>query len=230
MFVIFRSLRHPLSLIFILGFSVILLPGFAITRSRAASPVARPQSGETIEQFVRNAYSAIGLTPSCATVRARVALLRSNLPTTSSAFEQEARHIVSTLIETQTSYDDATQNTYCQTTAYETRNPAYCDPYTDVNNSDQAQAFVTDLYYAFLQRGPDSGGLAYWTCVVKGQGTCGVGQQGRRRVLDAFGFIPDDAEFTNLVHSLYDNGPVCCITHCPPGYAYDCDLGACSPY
>lgn len=230
MFLIPRLLRNPLSLILILGFNLMLLPGFVVKGSSAPSPPAMPQAGETIEQFIRNAYNAVGLFPSCTIVHNENATLESLLPTTSTAFEQEARRFVSTLIETQASFDDATQNTYCQTSSYEARNPANCDPYTDVNNVDHAQAFVTDLYYAFLQRTPDSGGLAYWTCVVKGQGTCGVNIQGRRRVLDAFGFIPDDAEFTNLVHSLVDGGTVCCPRHCPPGYSYDCDLGYCSPY
>lgn len=214
MFSISRSSRQLLSLILILGFSLILLPGFSVSSSPTASSLAKPQSGESIEQFIRNAYSAVGLTPSCFVVRNENAVLESKLPTTSSAFEQEARRFVSTLFETQTSYNDATQSTYCQKPSYEAINPANCDPYTDINYQDHAQAFVTDLYHAFLQREPDSGGLAYWTCAVKGQGTCGVGPLGRRIVLDAFGFIPDDAEFTNLVHSLFDDGPVCCSPHC----------------
>lgn len=221
MFLKSRSPRPPLTLILILGFSLILMPGFAVNGSSAANPVTAPQSGETIEQFIRNAYSALGLIPSCAAVRGENAVLESKLPTTSSAFEQEARHFVSTLIETQASYDDATQTTYCQTPSYEARNPANCDPYTDIHYVDRAQAFVTDLYHAFLQREPDTGGLGYWTNQIP--------SQGRRRVLDAFGFIPDDAEFTNLVHSLVDGGPICCPVRCPRGYFYDCDLGACTP-
>lgn len=49
----------------------------------------------------------------------------------------------------------------------------------------------------------------------------------RKVVLNAFGTIPDDTEFKDLVHSLADWGAVCCPTHCPPGYYYDCEVGHC---
>ncbi|MCU1266971.1 MAG: repeat-associated core domain protein [Acidobacteria bacterium] len=42
------------------------------------------------------------------------------------------------------------------------------------------QQFVTNLYEAFLQRGPDAGGLAFWTSNAAG------GSQNRQNVLNAF--------------------------------------------
>jgi hypothetical protein len=214
-----RSSRWPRLIValFSCGAALLLLtPGLTVRRGSAARVVARAQTGKSIEQFIRDAYAGVGITPSCIAVRNENAVLEGLLPTTSAAFEQEARHFVSTLIETQASYDDATQENYCQTASYEARYPAYCNPFINTDS----EAFVTDLYHAFLQREPDSGGLAYWTTEIP--------SQGRRRVLDAFGFIPDDAEFTNLVHSLVDTGPVCCPVRCPRGYYYDCDLDSCT--
>ena len=49
---------------------------------------------------------------------------------------------------------------------------------TDTTISDQQ--FVTNLYEGFLQRGPDSGGLSFWT------GQAAGGSANRQNVLNAF--------------------------------------------
>lgn len=57
-----------------------------------------------------------------------------------------------------------------------------------------AQQFVTNLYESFLQRGPDAGGLAFWT------GQAGTTAQSRQNVLNAFaGCDP----FRELAATLY---------------------------
>ena len=210
----------------ILGFS---FAGFQIP---TVTTVVKAQSGETIEQFIRNAYAGVGQTPSCVQVKDENDTLVSLLPNTSSAFEQEARRFVSTLIETQASYN-MPQTVFVETPAYSARNPA---------DSGRAREFVTDLYSAFLQRTPDECGLEFWTSAVSGNAsdidpsicpnTPFIGLQGRRKVLDAFGSIPDDAEFTSLVHSLVNGGtPNCCRPrHCPSGYVWDPDICACSQF
>jgi len=69
----------------------------------------------------------------------------------------EARRFVATRFMTPTSYDVNDFTTYQQTTAYEARNPQ--------SNHDRAhlEAFVTDLYRAFLQREPDAAGHCFWS-------------------------------------------------------------------
>jgi hypothetical protein len=128
---------------------------------------------------------------------------------------------VSTLIETSGSYA-SDPNTYpyiVETSTYSARNAV---------GSGNTSGFVTDLYYTFLQRGPDSGGLAFWIANLDSYGNDALG---RRLVLDAFGGVPDeDVEFTILVESLYDDGPVCCPVHCPIGKYYDCELGYCTEF
>jgi len=53
--------------------------------------------------------------------------------------------------------------------------------------------YVTNLYEAFLQRGPDAGGLGFWS----GQASVG---QGRQNVLGAFATCP---AFRELAGTLY---------------------------
>ena len=57
-----------------------------------------------------------------------------------------------------------------------------------------AQQFVTNLYEGFLQRGPDSGGLSWWT------GEAGSTVQSRQHVLDAFAVCDP---FKELAGALY---------------------------
>jgi hypothetical protein len=99
----------------------------------------------------------------------------------------EAQRFVATLFETETSYDDG-GSPYTQTAEYEALNS---NSYTDRAH---LQAFVTDLYEAFLQRSPDDGGLCFWTnqaCTDPGH---------RRHVIQAFVV---SIEFSNLVSHLF---------------------------
>lgn len=218
------SLSVRVALFLSLPVLMLLVPGPTTKRTAASSStVLKPMTGKSIEQFVRDAYAGVGLSPSCTAVRNESAALAGLLPNDSSAFEQEARRFDSTLIETQTSYDtdEDTEPFFVETSTYSARNPIATSGHGD------SSGFVTDLYHAFLQRNPDSGGLAYWIGIVN---FFDSDAYGRRYVIDAFGAIPDDAEFTNLVHSLYDDGRVCCPVNCHhPGWYYDCDLGYCTP-
>ncbi|HXO20023.1 MAG TPA: hypothetical protein VOA87_08880 [Thermoanaerobaculia bacterium] len=210
-----RSFHRTLAPVFLLTALLSPLP-------LAAWPGTAPY-GESIESFVRNAYAGVGISPSCSQVRSENATLEGLLPTTSSPFEAEARRFVSTLIETQNSYTNysPTQSPYLEeTTYYSSRNPVPTCPAHDGN-----EAFVIDLYHAFLQREYDTDGLSFWTGVAD---ECTVNAyRSRKVVLNAFGTIPDDTEFKDLVHSLVDYGSVCCPVHCPSGKYYDCDLGYC---
>ena len=210
-----RSFHRTLAPVFLLTALLSPLP-------LAAWPATAP-FGESIESFVRNAYAGVGISPSCPQVRSENATLEGLLPTTSSQFEAEARRFVSTLIETQYSYTNygPEQSPYLQeTTYYSSRNPVPTCPAHDGN-----EAFVIDLYHAFLQREYDTDGLSFWTGVAD---ECTVNAYRQRKVvLNAFGTIPDDTEFKDLVHSLVDWGAVCCPTHCPPNTYYDCEMGYC---
>jgi hypothetical protein len=205
---------------------VLLLAALLAPRSLAAWPATAP-FGETIQSFIRTAYTAVGRTPSCLSVRAENANLEALLPTTSAAFEEESRHFVSTLFETQnsyTNYNSSTSPYWEESSSYATR---YVIPNPSLNHQ-STQAFVIDLYHAYLQRDPDLDGLFFWTSVADDYTTLDEGRKQTRVVLDAFGTIPADAEFTDLVHSLTDGGAVCCPVHCPRGYFYDCELGYCT--
>ncbi|HEX4961959.1 MAG TPA: DUF4214 domain-containing protein [Thermoanaerobaculia bacterium] len=210
------------------SFYRILAPVFLLAALLSPLPLAAwPSSApfnESIESFVRNAYAGVGISPSCSQVRSENATLEGLLPANSSSFEAEARRFVSTLFETQnsyTNYSSASSPFLEETAYYSSRNPI---PDQTYHLNDGNQAFVIDLYHAFLQREYDSPGLTFWTANANGYSN---DYQGRRAVLDAFGTIPDDTEFKLLVHSLVDGGAVCCPVHCPSGKFYDCDLGAC---
>jgi hypothetical protein len=205
---------------------VLLLAALLSPRSLAAWPSTAP-FGESIQSFIRNAYAGVGRTPSCLQVRAENDSLESLLPNNSASFEAEARRFVSTLFETQYSYTNYNPDEsphFEESSAYASR---YVIPNPSLNHQ-STQAFVIDLYHAFLQRDPDLSGLNFWTSVADDYEDLDQGRRQTKVVLNAFGTIPDDAEFTDLVHSLVDGGAVCCPTHCPTGYFYDCELGYCT--
>lgn len=105
---------------------------------------------------------------------------------------EEARRFVATLFMTQASYDVQDLITYRQTTAYQAINPQ--------ENVDRAsiEAFVTDLYQAFLQRTPDSAGLCFWSNNV-----CAEGRKKGIRAFEA------SIELEDLVEALFE-GPFPC--------------------
>jgi len=168
------------------------------------TPAAR-----SYDDFVRQAYvGAYGRLATCTERQNEVNLLEN-----AGSVSAEAARFVSTLFETQGSYDTQDLCTYTQTSAYDLRNP--------VSNTDRAsiESFVADLYSAFLQREPDSAGQCFWANDV-----C---SEGRKKGIIAF---VASIEFGSLVGGLYDSGPVCCPHHCPAGYFWDCDLGYCTSY
>lgn len=211
--------RGALLFSFALSFAVLMLlaPGPTVKRTSATTrPVVMPVTGKTIEQFIRDAYTGVGVTPPCLAVKNENAVLTALLPNTSSAFKTEARRFLSTLIQTQGSHD-ADPNTppyIVETTAYSARNPVATYGFGNTTG------FVTDLYHTFLQREPDSGGLAFWIAQVESYSS---DREGRRLVLDAFG----TQELIDLFESLTDGGPTCCPVHCKTGY-FDCELGYCT--
>jgi Domain of unknown function (DUF4214) len=111
----------------------------------------------------------------------------------------EARRFVATRFMTQTSYNANDFTTYQQTAAYETRNPA------SANDRAHLEAFVTDLYHAFLQREPDAAGHCFWA-----NDACGA--LGRKHTIRAF---EESIEFGRLVEGLYDLGEPDCIIREP---------------
>ncbi len=115
---------------------------------------------------------------------------------------------------TQASYDDQTLFNYLQTSEYQARNPQ------DMNDTAHLQAFVTDLYHAFLQREPDADGLNFWVANAQ--------QEGRKKVIRAF---EQSIEFANLVSLLFDGGaPSCCtFIRCPRYYYFDPETYSCQP-
>lgn len=154
-------------------------------------PPQNPYS-RSYDDFIIQAYlGAYGGSPTCFQRRAEY----WNLVGASSLLE-EAKRFVSTLIETQASYDipGIDPSGYTQTSRYEQRNPA---SYTDRIH---LEAFVGDLYKAFLQRNTnnDLGGQCFWTNDV-----C---SEGRKKGIEAFKV---SIEFNNLVNGLYDGGEPC---------------------
>ena len=104
-----------------------------------------------------------------------------------------AKRYVATRFMTTTSYNTADFTTYTQTSHYEARNPAaYYDRVS-------LESFVTDLYHAFLQRTPDTGGHCFWT-----NDACTMLRKHTIRAFEA------SIEFETLVNGLYDDGEPSC--------------------
>ncbi|PYQ65673.1 MAG: hypothetical protein DMF53_05020 [Acidobacteria bacterium] len=123
---------------------------------------------------------------------------------------EEAKRFVSTLIETQQSYDipGIDPKYYTQTPEYDQRNAA--------SQMDRAplEAFVGDLYKSFLQRSTsnDLYGQCFWTNDV-----C---SEGRKKGIEAFKV---SIEFGNLVNGLFDSGEPSCVDTCDPRMRF-CNL------
>jgi hypothetical protein len=140
----------------------------------------------SFDDFIQEAYlGAYGIQATCDERLNEFAALSS--AASNGVLLAEARRFVATLFETQTSYTDGT-SPYTQTDEYEALNS---NSYTD---RPHLQAFVTDLYEAFLQREPDDGGLCFWT-----NQAC-TDPAHRRHVIQAF--VESD-EFGNLVNNLF---------------------------
>jgi len=153
-------------------------------------------SSRSYDSFIIQAYTgAYGSFPTCAQRQAEYWNL-ADASYSSSALLEEAKRFVSTLIETQASYNTPgiDPSGYTQTPRYEQRNPAY------QMDRIHLEAFVGDLYKAFLQRSTnnDLGGQCFWTNSV-----CSYG---RKQGIEAFKV---SIEFGNLVNGLYDSGEPC---------------------
>lgn len=153
----------------------------------------------TYVQFIDGAYfGALGRSPTCEEEQAEYDALAGAAAAGQNALLAEARRFVSTLFETQASYDDA-GGSYCQTAEYEARNPASCEPFIN-QHSDW---FITDLYEAFLLRQPDSPGFTDWMNTIP--------TNGRKVVLNGF---RDSTEFTIIVNALVPGIRPSCNTDC----------------
>jgi Domain of unknown function (DUF4214) len=188
---------------FILGITMmglLLAPGARLSRSRFKLPgnVAHATVSKSYVDFITAAYEgAYGREPDC-TTELEPEYYNMVYAASNSALLAECQRFVATLFETQASYDAQDLTTYTQTSDYEARNA-----HTNTSYGDQ-EAFVTDLYHAFLQRAPDSTGLAFWTDDVI--------DEGRKKGVVAFTVC---GEFEDLVATLY------------AGSAPDCGTGGC---
>jgi hypothetical protein len=207
---------------FLLILSLMLMPGLAgkhspvsLTGSITSADASTPRS---YSEFIDGAYfGALGRFPTCEEEQAEYDALVS--ATSAGNRLAEARRFVSTLFETQASFDDP-GGTYCQTTEYEARNPAYCNPLVN----ERSDGFITDLYGAFLLRQPEQAGFNYWMSAIQPP-------NGRKVVLNGF---RDSTEFGVIVGALYQGArPDCggggCQISCPRGYTLDPDTCECIP-
>lgn len=152
-------------------------------------------------EFIDGAYfGALGRFPVCREEQAEYDALAS--ATSAGNRLGEARRFVSTLFETQASFNDP-GGIYCQTTEYETRNPASCNPF--INS--QSAGFITDLYGAFLLRQPEQSGFNDWMNTIP--------DNGRKVVLNGF---RDSTEFSIIVNALFAGDRPTCVIEC-----LDCD-------
>jgi hypothetical protein len=207
----FSVSRRTLALVSVLLFiwALLLMPGLAgrhaplsVRGSIASADASTPRS---YVEFIDGAYfGALGRFPTCYEEQAEYDALASATSTGNRL--GEARRFVSTLFETQASFNDP-GGTYCQTTDYEARNPAFCDP--RINS--QSAGFITDLYGAFLLRQPDQGGFNDWMDTIP--------DNGRKVVLNGF---RDSTEFGIIVNALFAGERPICVIECP-----DCDPEPC---
>lgn len=160
-------------------------------------------SPRTYDSFIIKAYQgAYGRIPTCSERRIEYWNL-VNESYSSAALLEEAKRFVSTRFETQQSYDipGIDPSGYTQTAAYEQRNPSWQTDRVSL------EAFVGDLYKAFLQRSPDPAGQCFWSNNV-----CA---EGRKKGIEAFKV---SIEFGNLANGLFDGGEPCpVIQPCRPG-------------
>lgn len=159
------------------------------------------------DSFIIQAYQgAYGRTPTCQERQNEYWNL-VNASFSSSALLDEAKRFVSTLFETQQSYDTPGIDPcgYTQTPEYEQRNAnchcsgntCNCPTFPDCDRV-ATESFTGDLYGAFLQRSPDLGGQCFWSNNV-----C---SEGRKKGIEAFKV---STEFGNLVNGLFDGGEPC---------------------
>jgi hypothetical protein len=186
---------------------LLLAPGAGLKHSRLKVPgtVVHATDSKSYVDFINAAYlGAYGRYPNCA-FELEPEFYNMVYAASQSALQAECERFVSTLFETQDSYDAQNLTTYTQTYEYQARNPDYQTGYS------AQESYVSDLYYAFLQRAPDSPGLAYWTDDVM--------REGRKKGIVAFDAC---GEFEDLVANLYEgSAPDCCTLTCGYGEVLD---------
>jgi hypothetical protein len=197
--------------VFLLMLALILTPGLGGRRAPAgiAGSVALADASDqrTYVQFIDGAYyGALGHFPTCEEEQAEYDALAGAAAAGNDALLAEARRFVSTLFETQASYDDP-GGSYCQTPEYEARNPAYCNPFIN----QRSDSFITDLYGGFLLRLPDQPGFNDWMNTIP--------TYGRKVVLNGF---RDSTEFGIIVNALIPGTRPTCTVVCP-----DCGTDPC---
>ena len=184
---------------FLLVLVLIVMPGLtsvSITGSIALADASTPRS---YVEFIDGAYlGALGRLPSCFEERTEYDALVNAASV--GALHQEAERFVSTLFETQISYDAPDLTTYCQSAEYEAINPAFCNSFINT----QSEQFVTAQYRAFLLREPEPSGFNAWLSVIP--------MVGRKEVLNGFRF---STEFGILVDALFPGTRPTCSIECP---------------
>jgi hypothetical protein len=203
-----RAVARLFGVLLILSF--VLLPGLVgkhspmnITGSIASADASTPRS---YSEFIQGAYfGALGRFPTCFEEQAEYDALSA--AAAAGTLRQEAERFVSTLFETQASFDDP-GGTYCQSSEYESLNPAFCNPFINTRSDE----FITDLYQAFLLRQPEQDGFNSWMAAIP--------THGRKVVLNGFRF---STEFGILVNALFPGERPDCTIECP-----ECDPDPCA--
>jgi hypothetical protein len=179
---------------------LLLATGARLNNSQLRLPgaVANAAVSKSYEQFINDAYQgAYGRQPDCATELLPEYDRMVNAAASNTLLE-ECKRFVSTLFETQASYNVADYTTYLQTAEYQQRNAQ------DQADRPHQEAFVTDLYWAFLQRAPDASGLNFWTDNVM--------NETRKKGIIAFAV---SIEFNDQVNLLFPDARPSCLIFCP---------------
>jgi len=184
---------------FLLILFLIVMPGltpFTMPGSIASADASTPRS---YVEFIDGAYfGALGRFPTCVEEQAEYDALVSAASV--GGLHEEASRFVSTLFETQASYNAPDLTTYCQSTEYEAINPAFCNAFINV----QSEQFLTAQYRAFLLREPDPDGFNFWLSTVP--------SDGRKHLIDGFRY---SIEFSILVDALFPGTRPTCTIECP---------------
>lgn len=176
---------------------LMVLPGLTPLSMPGRVASADPTIPRSYAEFINGAYlGALGRLPSCSEAQAEYDALVSAASV--GALNQEARRFISTLFETQASFNVLNLTTYCQTPEYESINPAFCNAAIGTGLA----PFLTDLYQAFLLREPDSSGFNFWL----------NNNNGRKHLIFAF---QESMEFGTLVSNLFPGTrPGCPFPRC----------------
>jgi hypothetical protein len=178
---------------------LIAMPGLTPLTTTGGIASADASTPRSYVEFIDGAYlGALGRFPTCFEEQAEYDALVSAASV--GALHEEASRFVSTLFETQASYNAPDLTTYCQSAEYEAINPAFCNSFINV----RSEEFLTAQYRAFLLREPDPDGFNFWMSTVP--------SEGRKHLIDAFRF---SIEFSILVDALFPGTRPSCTIECP---------------